>query len=103
MKHIISITLTADTIYHDPCFFGTVTLRYKPYPKKISKNESDSPIDIPRELESLLPLLCASYVWLDDNPERSQYYLELYNAEAALIKRRFPARLEGFRDVTGWA
>ena len=98
-----SVTLTGDSIYPERGFSGKLTVRYKRYPQKISRDDPEGAVDIPRELEALLPLLTASYIWLDDDPERSQYYLELYLAEASRIKKTFPTGFDTYKNVTGWA
>jgi hypothetical protein len=60
-------------------------------------------IDLEDDLASLLPNLIASYVWLDDETDKSQYYYNLYLQSAERI--RSAARnlnpIE-FTSVNGW-
>lgn len=85
-------------------FFKVV---YNKRPKEIAPKgfvaEDTSVIDLDEDLAALLPLLVASYVWLEDEPEKSQYYLSLYNDRAIDIERRkkeaTPIKMI---NVTGW-
>ncbi len=60
-------------------------------------------IDLDEDLCALLPLLIASYVWADDEPEKAQYYLMLYQERAAQIvsehRNHAPVVIH---DVNGW-
>ena len=40
------------------------------------------------ELCALLPVLIAAYVWIDDEPQKSEYYKYLYSERAAEIERK---------------
>ena len=86
-----------------PEFSGEVHLTYRRKPKipiGISPNEE---IDVPTECTELLPLIVASYVWLDDDPERARYYLSLYK-DGINGLRRFTARqISPSYETNGWA
>lgn len=60
-------------------------------------------IDLDEDLAAVLPNLIAAYVWLDDEPDKSQYYYNLYLARADQIKRTSnnlnPIE---FKSVYGW-
>lgn len=43
-------------------------------------------IDLDEELCQILPLLTAAYVWAEDEPEKAQYYMNLYRERAAEIQ-----------------
>lgn len=45
-------------------------------------------IDLDEDLASLMPSLVASYVWLDDEPEKAQYYYNLYTQRAIQIQSK---------------
>lgn len=66
-------------------------------------SEDETEIDLDEELCSLLPILVAAYVWVDDEPSKSEYYLALYRERAADIERRkvnnTPVR---YRNTNGW-
>lgn len=81
---------------------------YKRKPKQIGESgvlpaNDESVIDLDEELCTLLPLLTASYIWLEDEPERSMYYKNLYNERAAEIisfsRNLSPAKA---LNVNGW-
>ena len=60
-------------------------------------------IDLDAELCSLLPLLVASYLWIEDEPDMASHYLTLYRERAADIERRIddlsPVVI---KSVNGW-
>ena len=86
---------------------GLFKVIYKRKPTKITTEilagENDALIDLDEDLCALLPLLVASYVWVEDEPEKAQYYLNLYTERAIDIERRkvehTPVRMI---NVTGW-
>lgn len=85
-------------------FEGEIRLTYKRMPKLLRSDTVDGEIDLPAECTHLFPLLVASYLWLDDNPELSASYLALYREGMAAVrlfnKRRIASEYE---DVLGWA
>lgn len=81
-----------------------IVITYRRKPHEISPFTPNEEIDIPRHLEHLLPLLTASYLWLDDSPDKAQYYMELYRIEASKVKSSCKSFVGGaYLDVTGWA
>ena len=48
----------------------------------------DNVIDLDDELCSLLPVLIAAYVWIDDEPQKSEYYMSLYRERSNDIEQR---------------
>ena len=82
-----------------------VLYRRKPVAIKTENNpESNNDlIDLDEELCSLMPLLIASYVWVEDEPSMAEYYLNLYRERAAEIFQRVrnasPAII---RNSNGW-
>lgn len=69
---------------------GVFRALYKHKPKAISfsadpQNNADD-IDLDDDLVSLMPLLMASYLWLDEAPDKAQYYLSLYREGVNAIK-----------------
>jgi hypothetical protein len=96
--------ICADTLYLPSDFKGEVNILYKRKPEALCIDYPDAEIDIPRSTENLLPLLVASYLWLDDDPDKAQYYMQLYRDEMARLKRYIPSVIGGgYQDVTGWA
>lgn len=82
---------------------GDFTIRYLHAPRKLTPENGEEVIDLPPYAESLLPPLCASYLWLDDRGELATHYLALYRTEAeelaATLNRHGGAALS-FRN--GW-
>lgn len=65
--------------------------------------EDSTVIDLDAEAAAMMPLLVAAYLWLDDEPEKAQYYMNLYSVQAA----EYASRLRSmspvtFKDVYGW-
>lgn len=50
--------------------------------------KSTDVVPLDEDLCALLPLLIASYVWLEDEPERSQYYYTRYQEQTIAIERK---------------
>ena len=70
----------------------------------MSIDTPDRELDIPKELESLVPLLAAAYVWLDDDADKAQYYMSLYRDGMSAVKLYTRRAVDtGFENATGWA
>ena len=82
---------------------GLINIRYRRSPRPISGG-LDSKVDIPREYESYLAILTASFIFLDYDEEKAKYYMELYR-EFRSQRRDAPytGGTAEYRDVNGWA
>lgn len=86
---------------------GCFKIQYKRLPREVvnggAASDDETVIDLDEELSTLLPLLVASFVWLDDDPERAEYYMAQYRARAAevaaLERNHAPVNI---KDVYGW-
>jgi len=71
---------------------GVYKILYRRRPKAINSDTdagaNEDVIDLDEELCTLLPILIASYVWVEDEPGMAEYYLNLYRERAADIERR---------------
>ncbi len=70
---------------------GVFKVLYKRRPAPIVNNgemDDKTEIDLDVELCALLPVLIAAYVWIDDEPQKSEYYKYLYSECAAEIERK---------------
>lgn len=71
---------------------GVFKVIYNKKPQGIERVESlsedETPIDLDEDLSALLPLLVAAYIWIEDEPDKAQYYMTLYNESAVNIERR---------------
>lgn len=86
---------------------GSYRLLYNRRPKKleykVTPQEDITVVDLDEELSALLPLLVASYIWVEDEPEMASYYLGLYRERAADIERRTRNNVPVVvRDRYGW-
>ena len=66
---------------------GRVTVYYLRRPREANADNAEEALDIEPVAESLLPLLVASYLWLDDRGELATHYLKLYQAESEELRR----------------
>ena len=70
---------------------GDYKIAYRRKPRVISSDDeastNDTAIDLDEDIASLLPLLVAAYVWLEDEEETAARYMELYRERAAEIMR----------------
>ena len=74
-------------------------------PKEITSDsrEMDGEIDWNAELCALLPNLIASYIWVDDEPEKAQYYLSLFREQVQEIAiQHKDMKPFVYRNKTGW-
>ena len=84
--------------------YDEVYLTYARMPRLISADYPDAAIDISGECQPLLALLTASYLWLDDDAEKAQYYMSIYRTQMSFIRRyNTSISANGYQDVTGWA
>jgi hypothetical protein len=86
---------------------GLYRVHYKRQPKPLvnlgAPAEDSAEIDLDEELCAILPLLTAAYVWAEDEPELSEYYLTLYRERAAdLESRDRNAAPVVIKNVYGW-
>ena len=84
--------------------YDEVYLTYSRMPRRITADSQEAEIDISGECTPLLSLLTTAYLWLEEDPEKSQYYMSLYNSEMSFIRRYNTSHSGGeYRDVLGWA
>ena len=95
--------ISGDEIRIPSSYSGGVTLFYNRLPREISKDAPESDIDIPEKLSHLLPLLTASSLWLDDEPERAVYYADAYREGMAKVKRLSSSQIDrSVKDLLRW-
>ena len=82
---------------------GEIYLTYYRSPKAIDAENGNARIDISEECAPLLPLLTASFTWLDEDAAKAQYYMSLYRDLAAGIKRYSTSKIDTVYSVNGWA
>ena len=64
-----------------------VTVYYIRRARELTRDNLEEPLDVHPMAESLLPLLSASYLWLDDRGELATQYLTLYHKESEELRR----------------
>ena len=85
-------------------YVGEISIRYRKRAPEVSIDAPDRELDVPRELEQLVFLLAASYVWLDDDAEKAQYYMSLYRDGMSALKVYTRSGIDtSFTDIARWA
>ena len=103
-KCIPNCTLSDGKLKIDSSYRGEIVLTYRRLPKKIVSDFPDEEIDIPNEFSHLLPLLTASYVWLDDDEQMAKYYREMYLSMLANCKVSSYEKIDTqYINTNGWA
>lgn len=82
---------------------GEIRISYRRLPETVTVNYEND-IDIPRELEHLLPLLVASYVWLDLDASKARHYFDHYERLCDILERNNYEKIDfNYIDTNGWA
>ena len=86
---------------------GEIHLTYRRLPQTIvsaNPGSTEKDIDIPSEYLYLFPLLVASYVWLDNDEKKANYYKSRYDECLKLIDSSYYDELDtAYIDTNGWA
>ena len=98
----LSVRITEDTLFLSHVPAGDIEVRYVHRPSEVSGTDENERIDVVKSRVHLLPLLVASYVFLEDEPERSQYYLTLYRDAMLRMGSVRPSYTTTYADVLGW-
>lgn len=91
----------------DYTYSGQFNIWYKAYPTAITINDDQdaTEIDLPEDLANALPLLVAHYIWLDEKPDMSARYYDLYTVRAEELRniKRVEQGTFSFTNTKGWA
>ncbi len=94
----------ADGIIRTPYDYrGEMYLTYYRSPATIIGDSPSKVIDISEECVPLLPLLTASFMWLDDDAAKAQYYMSLYRDMVSNIRRFSNNKIIAEYRTNGWA
>ena len=103
-RSLTEVRLLGTKMFFRGGFCGEVILPYYRNLTVPNLSAPDEPIDIPREYETLLPLLSASYILLDRDPEKAEYYGDAYRRALSEIKHKGVSGISnGYISVNGWA
>ena len=94
-------TVSGDVLYVPFEYSGAVDVCYHPTPKPPAKN--GDALDLPMGTEQLFPLLVASFIWLDDDAGKAQYYMALYRDGINRLGRVTPSKKSEKYITNGWA
>ncbi len=97
----LELAARGDVLYVPFLLDGEVEVKYFRRPK--SPEKSGESLDLPCGTEQLFPLLVASFIWLDDDEGKAQYYMALYRDGINRLKRITPSPREEKYVTNGWA
>ncbi len=101
---VIPISMENGIITLPDSFIGELFVSYLRLPRQIYESLPDERIDIGDEVSHLLPLLCASFVYLEYDKELSEHYEKLYEKELRAVNASTRRQLgTSYVDVLGWA
>lgn len=85
---------------------GEYIIRYIKKPESISTEsyavDNDQRIDLADDLVLLMPNLVAAYILAEDEPQLAEYYLSLYNQQAAQIEANARSYAPVYISNNGW-
>lgn len=84
-------------------YSGEVNIKYERSPRLITEDDGEREIDITPEMRTLLPLLVSAFIWLDDDWDKSQYYMSLYKDTLASVFRSGSREFNSKYTTNGWA
>lgn len=100
---ISGATVNGKTVKIPKNYEGKITITYKARPKDVS-GRGEEQIPTPTGCEHLLALLVSAYVWLDDDPDKAQYYMSLYREGMSAVKYYDRPQMNfEYINVNGWA
>ena len=103
-RNISGAAIHRSTLSVPSSYRGRIRIKYRKAIPDIRIEEPDEPIALPEEYNSLIPLLTASYAWLDDDADKAQYYMALYREGMAALKLYTNKEINAsYNDVVGWA
>ena len=100
---IASATVIGGVLSLPADFSGEVNLTYRKRAPYLDGSDGDSEIPLPSDVEPLLPIATAAFLWLDDEPERAEYYMSLYREESAILRRYAARAIDTAYTHNGWA
>lgn len=84
-------------------YVGRISITYYRSPRSITSELGEAQIDVTEECAPLLPLLTASFLWLDDDSDKAQYYMALYRQALSQTMRYSTRAINKKYETNGWA
>ena len=95
------LTVRANLLHLPFRLDGEVEVEYYRLPRFTAAK--DEPLDLPAGTEHLLSFLVASFIWLDDDADKAQYYMALYRDGLLTYKQRLLTSRDKNYRTNGWA
>lgn len=102
-RHIRGARIEGDTLFIPFDYDGEAVFTYRRTPTPVEYGYANSVIDIPEQISHTLPLLTASFLWLDDDDQKAVHYLTLYREAMATARRYTSAASDSSYLTNGWA
>lgn len=102
-KAIAGATICGRKIRIPNSYNGIINVTYKKGAKRV-RGVADEEIMTPDGCQHLVALLAASYIWLDDDSEKAEYYMSLYRDGMSALKYYNRAEIGAdYHSTNGWA
>ncbi len=104
MTPIQNSKINGERLFIPITYKAEAVIYYNRAPRKANIDTPEQELDIPECCTHLLPLIVASYVWLEDDSDTAAYYMSLYRDGMNRIKSTVRAAMNTeFVDVLRWA
>lgn len=98
------IVLDRGTVFLPCDTAGLYRIRYFKKLRRLTNDDEEAEIDLDEDICQILPLLVASYVWLEDEEEKAEKYKALFYSEAARIEGfTKKSRYDAYNLDEGWS
>lgn len=82
---------------------GSFTVRYEKVPSYLTEETAGNKLELDERVTHLLPLLCAAYIWQEDEPDKAAMYMQQYRYELSLYRTQANGRIKcTYRSADNW-
>lgn len=98
------LLLNGRKVLFSPSRAGTYRIVYYKKLRRIVGDDEEMELELDEDICQILPLLVASYVWLEDEEEKAEKYKSLFYAEASMIQDfSHKSHSSGYNTSEGWS
>ena len=98
------LLLNGRKVLLSPARAGTYRIVYYKKLRRIVGDDEEMELELDEDICQILPLLVASYVWLEDEEEKAEKYKALFYAEASMIQDfSHKSHASGYNTSEGWS
>lgn len=83
---------------------GDYSVYYEHRPEPVNPDDSEAELDVEREIDFLVPLLAAYYIWMEDQPDKAAQFYQRYTEQIGMLRNhtRHIGTHKEYRSVNGW-